>query len=627
MTEPLPGTPQAEAVGRAAAGSPTRGFLFADLRDYTRYLESHGAADAASLLVRYRTLVRTAVAAHDGAEIKTEGDSFYVVFPAVSQAVLCGLAIIDAASAGSSDSDEQPIPVGIGIHAGETIDTPDGYVGTPVNIAARICAIAGPGEVLVSDTVRALAQTVLPVSFDPRGRRMLKGVSEPVAMFAVAGSAEAWAPQRRRTSRRRRLLAGLFVLACVVVGAAATWILSRPAPGLPPGPWTIGLDLPLTGDAASGGILVRDAVQLAIDDVNAAGGIGGSQLVLDTRDDTQDPDTGAANVTAFIDDPKTVAMIGPWGSSVASAEIPLTNPAGLLQCSPSNTLPGLTKPRDGALDLRSSDPNRINYIRTAPADDIQGPALALFVYRDLSAKVTLIVDDGDFGRDIADRFSEAYQKLGGSVVRRTLNLGADPATVLEPLSGSNAPTALFFGGFTDTGAADVRVAMVAAGKGAVAFVSWDDGRVFDRWNRHETQDAGAIDTSFLELTGPAGAGSYFSHAAVALPKADFVERYRGRFGAEPDEYAAAGYACAQVIFESLKAVAATGPSAANLREAVRAYAVDPTHRYETVIGTVGFDANGDSLQQFVTFYRVDPSAAGGTGEWVIEKQQDFGPPR
>ena len=88
-----------------------------------------------------------------------------MVFPAVSAAVLCGLAIVEAAGHRTSDDGEAlpAIPVGIGIHAGETVDTPDGYVGTAVNIAARICAIARPGEVLVSDTVRALTQTVLPV--------------------------------------------------------------------------------------------------------------------------------------------------------------------------------------------------------------------------------------------------------------------------------------------------------------------------------------------------------------------------------------------------------------------------------------------------------------------------------
>ena len=79
------------------------------------------------------------MAEHDGAEIKTEGDSFYVVFPAVSAAVLCGLAIVDATHTPGPDETAGPIPVGIGIHAGETVETPDGYVGSAVNIAAGIC--------------------------------------------------------------------------------------------------------------------------------------------------------------------------------------------------------------------------------------------------------------------------------------------------------------------------------------------------------------------------------------------------------------------------------------------------------------------------------------------------------
>ena len=62
----------------------------------------------------------------------------------------------------------------------------------------------------------------------------------------------------------------------------------------------------------------------------------------------------------MVADPHVIAMIGPWGSAVAAAEVPVTNKAGLLQCSPSNTSPELTKPRYGALDLRSAYPDRIN---------------------------------------------------------------------------------------------------------------------------------------------------------------------------------------------------------------------------------------------------------------------------
>jgi ABC-type branched-subunit amino acid transport system substrate-binding protein len=104
-----------------------------------------------------------------------------------------------------------------------------------------------------------------------------------------------------------------------------------------------------------------------------------------------------------------------------------------------------------------------------------------------------------------------------------------------------------------------------------------------------------------------------------------VEAYRQAYGTEPDEYAAAAYACVEVIVDSLRGVARDRPASQGLREAVRAYAVDPAHHFETVVGDVAFDANGDSVHQYVTFFRVDPTAAGGLGDWVIDKQQDYGP--
>jgi len=616
----------APSRGSITAGSITRGFLFADLRDYTSFVERRGAAVAADLLLRYRALVRGLIGRYAGAEIRTEGDSFYVVFPAVSTAVQCGLAIVEGARATLVEHPDEPIAVGVGIHAGETIETPDGYVGSPVNIAARLCALAGPGEVLVSDTVRALTQTVLSVTFVPRGRKALKGVSDSVAVYAVVPGAEGGLGtprlgRLRRLSRVARIgIAATVAVAIVGVALLASTAL-RGAAGLPPGPWEIGLDMPLTGLSASRGIPIRNAVALAIDQVNGSGGIGGVQLTLKPMDDKgatdpQDPAVGATNVTAMVADPRVVAVIGPAGSQVARSEIPITNRGGLLQCSPANTSSGLTKPRDGALDLRSAFPTRINYIRTAPSDDIQGPALASFIFTDLAAKSTLVIDDSADGRVIADQFSAAYTKLGGTVIRRALNPGDDPASVLTPLAApSGAPTAVFFGGFTPTGAPQVREAMAAAGHASLPFVSWDG-----------IQDgSGADQGSFIATAGPAAAGSYFSHASFAAPKFDFTTRYRARFGTDPDEYSASAYACAEVILDSLRAVATSGLNADGLREAVRAYAVDPSHRHDTILGSVGFDANGDSLQQFVTFYKVDMSAAGGKGDWVMDKQQDYGP--
>jgi class 3 adenylate cyclase len=232
-----------------------RGFLFADLRGYTAFVERAGDAAAAELLERYRGLVRGVVAEQAGAEIRTEGDSFYVVFPSPSAAVRAGLALVERAAADATDHPSDPIVVGVGIHAGESAETGEGYVGSAVNLAARICSVARSGEVLVSATVRSLARTSLPVSYASRGRPALKGVSEPVELFAVtpatgapgipAPSASRLAPPASTRARAGLVGLGAGVVVLAVVGIAA----------LSGGPGGSGGPSPSPSAGASGGVV------------------------------------------------------------------------------------------------------------------------------------------------------------------------------------------------------------------------------------------------------------------------------------------------------------------------------------------------------------------------------------
>jgi class 3 adenylate cyclase len=206
----------------------TRGFLFADLRGYTRFVETHGDKAASELLSAYRTLVRSAVAHSSGAEIRTEGDGFYVVFPSASSAIRCAMAILEEAA--QSAAAGGPLPVGIGIHAGETEDSAEGFVGSAVNIAARVCALAGPGELLVTETVRSLVRTSMPLDIEPRGRRHLKGIRESIPLFAVRPTGAAPRSRARRfrsraalSLERRPVLAAFAAL--VGVASVATVVL------------------------------------------------------------------------------------------------------------------------------------------------------------------------------------------------------------------------------------------------------------------------------------------------------------------------------------------------------------------------------------------------------------------
>jgi class 3 adenylate cyclase len=190
----------------------TRGFLFSDLRGYSAYTERHGDRGARELLTRYRRIVREAIASFGGAEIRTEGDSFYIVFDSVSDAVEAGLAILTGLAQAETANGES-IAAGVGVHAGEVEDDAEqGIVSSAVNIAARICAAAAPGELLVSDTVRSLTRGYLDVSFLPRGRKRLKGIRDPVAVYRVVTGPTA--------GEGHRLLRISVALATVVVVAA-----------------------------------------------------------------------------------------------------------------------------------------------------------------------------------------------------------------------------------------------------------------------------------------------------------------------------------------------------------------------------------------------------------------------
>ncbi len=77
------------------------------------------------------------------------------------------------------------MPLHLGLHAGDVIREDNNVYGGAVNIAARISGLSATGEVLVSDTVRSLARTSAGVSFEDRGEQALKGVAEPLRVFAV----------------------------------------------------------------------------------------------------------------------------------------------------------------------------------------------------------------------------------------------------------------------------------------------------------------------------------------------------------------------------------------------------------------------------------------------------------
>lgn len=161
-------------------------FLFADLRDYTAFVERHGDVAATTLIADYRRLVRSEVTKAKGAEIKTEGDSFYVVFEGAGDAVRCAISILREADRYSRERPDRPMRVGIGIHAGEPQPHEGQYVGGAVIVAARLAQASAAGELLVSDVVRGLLPRGTAPAMQERQGLVLKGIADAPRAFAVS---------------------------------------------------------------------------------------------------------------------------------------------------------------------------------------------------------------------------------------------------------------------------------------------------------------------------------------------------------------------------------------------------------------------------------------------------------
>jgi len=160
-------------------------FLIADIRGYSHFTQEHGDEAAAKLASRFATLVRETTTLHGGRLVELRGDEALTCFHSVRQAFQAAIELQEHLEQATQADPAYPLPVGIGIDAGEAVPFEGGYRGAALNLAARLCSLAGPGEVLASEIVIHLARKVDGLSYFPWGIAELKGFDEPVRIIAV----------------------------------------------------------------------------------------------------------------------------------------------------------------------------------------------------------------------------------------------------------------------------------------------------------------------------------------------------------------------------------------------------------------------------------------------------------
>lgn len=177
------------ASRRLPTGTVT--LLFSDIEASTRLLQRLGSAGYARVLSTQRRLLRSAFRTWNGTEVDTAGDGCFAVFQKAWPAVMAAVAA-QRALAAYPWPDGVQVRVRMGLHTGEPVLFEEGYVGLDVHLAARICAAAQGGQILLSRTTRALVGHELPAGTHlvDAGSHRLKGLDDPehLAELLVAGT-------------------------------------------------------------------------------------------------------------------------------------------------------------------------------------------------------------------------------------------------------------------------------------------------------------------------------------------------------------------------------------------------------------------------------------------------------
>lgn len=208
----------------AEPGAVVRTFLIADVRGYTSFTQSHGDEEAGKLAARFAVLAREGIETTGGELLELRGDEALGVFSSARQGLRAAVELQKRFRARTDAEPAFPLGIGIGLAAGEAVPIEGGYRGGPLNLAARLCSLAGPGQILASETVTSLAGTLNELRFVERRGAHVKGLERPVRVVEVVPKvALPPVPEAPRASARRRtrviLAAGAVLLAAALVAA------------------------------------------------------------------------------------------------------------------------------------------------------------------------------------------------------------------------------------------------------------------------------------------------------------------------------------------------------------------------------------------------------------------------
>ncbi|MGY6529972.1 MAG: ABC transporter substrate-binding protein [Cyanobacterium sp.] len=220
-----------------------------------------------------------------------------------------------------------------------------------------------------------------------------------------------------------------FTVGCGIFGTTETPVDNGQTPSQPPtsqeGGLRLGSLFPTTGDLASIGQNMPIAARLAVDTINACGGVNGEPVTLINEDDQTDPAAGSAAMTKLAEVDRVHAVVGSFASSVSTAALDVAVRNRVMMISPGSTSPVFTERAENG-EFEGF------WARTAPPDTYQAQALAALARQRGFSNVSTVVINNDYGVGFERQFNDSFTDLGGNVLNKDRGVRYDPrATTLD----------------------------------------------------------------------------------------------------------------------------------------------------------------------------------------------------
>jgi len=335
----------------------------------------------------------------------------------------------------------------------------------------------------------------------------------------------------------------------------------------------IGVNYELSGDNATYGNSSVEGIELAVEQINAEGGINGKKINLIKYDNKSEPAEATTLTTRLMTQDKVVAVLGPATSGAFKATIPVAMQNKIPVASGSATADDVTVDSSGVKEYA---------FRICYSDSYQGTAMANFALNNLSAKKAVIIMDSssDYGKGLAENFTKTFEAGGGTIVAQEAYVAKDTDfnAILTKIKGEEFDVIFIPGYYNEAGL----IIKQARAQGIDVPILGADG--FDS-------------PVLLELAGAEALNNvYFSNHYSSLDEnpvvVKFIEDFKAKYNKEPDAFNALGYDLARFVADAIsRAESLDGESVKK--------ALEETTDFEAVTGSFSIDENHNVIKNII----------------------------